>query len=283
MEAGLSGVPKVLLLVNSPPWGSGTGEHYLRSLAAHLPPGALCRYSTIRDEAPGNHDEWLGFVSTVTKLRLPALPILSSLAYVGFRTRGLPRLLRSVLRFSEQERPGVIWAVLSSPGMYLLAHRVAASLKLPLLCSVLDPPDYLIENLHLDPLVRSMVNEEFKLCMLASRGVAVMSEAMADEYARLYGVACTVIRSGVHPSLWAPQGATALSQKELVIGFAGSMYAKKEWRALLRSIESVQGVLRGKKGEDQICREVAQAGHAANGSCGAAGNGFAGRSNPADV
>jgi glycosyltransferase involved in cell wall biosynthesis len=247
-EDGLSGVPKVLLLVNSRPWGSGTGEHYLRSLAIHLPQGALCRYSTIQEKPPTDHVEWLGFPSTVTEVRLPALPVLSSLAYVRFRMGGgLQRLLRSVVAFSERERPELIWAVLSSPGIYMLAHRVAASLKLPLVCSVLDPPEYLIENLHFDPLVCRMVKEEFKADMLASRRIAVMSEEMGDEYARIYGVPCTVIRSGVHPSLLAPERAVDSNPNELVIGFAGSMYAKKEWRALLRSIESIKGVLHGRK------------------------------------
>jgi glycosyltransferase involved in cell wall biosynthesis len=247
IEGRLSGVPKVLLLVNSPPWGSGTGEHYLRSLAGHLPQGALCRYSTIQGEARGGHEEWLGFPSIFSEFKFPALPVVSSLTYLRFRMGGLARLLSSILAFSERERPKLIWAVLSSPVMYLLAHRTAALLRIPLICSILDPPDYLIENLHLDPFVRKIVNEEFRLCMLASRRVAVMSEEMGKEYSRIYGAACTVIRSGVHPSLWAPERPMATDPKTLVIGFAGSLYAKNEWRALLRSFESVKGVLHGRK------------------------------------
>jgi hypothetical protein len=243
----MSEIPKMLLLVNSPPWGTGTGEHYLRSLAHHLPEGALCRYSIVQEEGPPDHEEWLGFRSTVTKLRLPALPILSSIAYARFRMGGLARLLRSVIAFSEREKPSLIWAVLSSPVIYLLAHRVAASLKVPLICSVLDPPNYLIENLRLDPFVRMSVKEEFRSCLLASRQVAVISDEMAEEYAVTYGAACTVIRSGIHPSLWAAERPTDPDPNELVIGFAGSMYAKSEWRAFLRSIESVKGVLRGRK------------------------------------
>ncbi len=237
----------MLLLVNSPPWGKGTGEHYLRSLAEHLPRGALCRYSIVQQEPPGDHSEWLGFPSAVTTFRLPALPVLSSIAYLRFRMRGLRPLLRSVFSFSERERPQMIWAVLSSPLIYLLAHRVAAALKIPLLVSVLDPPDYLAKNLHLDPFARRNANQQFSRCMRSSRRVAVMSEQMAEEYGRIYGAACTVVRSGVHPSLWAAERAATAEASELVIGFAGSMYAKGEWRALLRSIESVKGVLHGRR------------------------------------
>jgi glycosyltransferase involved in cell wall biosynthesis len=247
IEGCVSGVLKMLLLVNSPPWGSGTGEQYLRSLAAHLPQGSLCRYSTVQQATPGGHQEWVGFPSAVARLRSSALPILSSIAYGSFRLGGLERLLRDVIAFSERESPQLLWASLSSPAMYLLAHRVAASLNIPLVSSVLDPPGYLAANMRFDPFTRNSVREEFSACLLASRRVAVVSEEMAEEYGRDYGAVCTVIRSGIHPSLWAPERRVELNPEELVIGFAGSMYGKSEWRALLRSIESTKGVLRGRR------------------------------------
>ena len=43
---------KILLLVNSLPWGNGTGELFLRSLAEQFHQNELCLYLTVQQDAP---------------------------------------------------------------------------------------------------------------------------------------------------------------------------------------------------------------------------------------
>lgn len=243
----VSQLPKILLLVNNPPWGAESGQHYLGALARHIPSGALCRYSTVQEAIPAGHRDWLGFPSAATRIRMPALPVFSTLAYAAFARNGVEKLLRSLLEYAKQEKVEKIWAVVTSPVTYLLAHRAAAALQIPMVCTVLDPPEYLIGNLRMDPDTGRAVSEEFAACVRASERVAVVSHGMAAEYSRRFDAKCIVMPAGIHPSLWMPERPRKSNPEELVIGFAGGLYAKREWQALLGSIQSVGGTLGGRR------------------------------------
>ena len=79
----------------------------------------------------------------------------------------------------------------------------------------------------------------FRDAIRASARTAVASPEMKVAYEQRYGTPCTPMIHGLPASQWvAPTGLRATDQP-FVIGYAGSLYARREWEALISALGSI--------------------------------------------
>lgn len=237
-----------MLLAGSLPSGQDVGGIILRDLARLYPPGRLCCFALA--DAGGaattpdpdwlpTHVESQPFDSGADWHAGITSRLAAHLQYRRSRDTRMPALTRRACEFARTNDASVVWAVLSHPLLYAMAHAVAEQLGVPLVATVWDPPESVALNLRLDRLSRRMANSDFEAAMRRTTRVAAISEAMAEEYAARYGVQAIVLRHGVDPTHRRPVARRPNDDGFLTIGFSGSLYATKEWRALLAALGSV--------------------------------------------
>ena len=89
---------------------------------------------------------------------------------------------------------------------------------------------------------RIWLDHQFSRALRKSRRVAVVSENMVDEYAKRYGVSCTVLRHAV-PFSPAPLPATG---GPLLIGFAGTLYDSAQLDVLCEALNRCDWMIDGR-------------------------------------
>jgi glycosyltransferase involved in cell wall biosynthesis len=242
------GAPRVLLVTDVAPGVAHVGGIWLRDLCAFLPAGRLGVVELEREPVA-----WPASLADVPH-RSVALPPERGFYGLGrhvtrltrhvveryVRHVGVPRVADEVTRAGRELGADIVWMPLVGTTTLSIAPQVADSLGVPLMSMVWDPPEYLL------PLSYSLRGRllahhmgRFGGAVRASTRCAVMSEAMKASYEERYGTSCIVMHHGIAESLW--RGATAIprAEGEFVIGYAGSLYAKDEWRALLRALDAV--------------------------------------------
>ena len=252
-------VPRVLLLTARPPGYGGVGEIFLHDLCLYYPRESLCCFAACR----GSHDSFsqdlnglrivyahrpyeaifygprlreLGFQQLV-----PRIARLSSFFVWRYAKMQIPALIAKAVRFGRQQDVDMVWAVLDCPTLICMAKRVADALGTQLVTLVWDPPEYFLssQRLCVDTLSRRSLLRKFKNTLQASVRCGVMSEAMQREYEKRYGVESVIMRHGIHPNRRKPPAKEPTGEKQFVIGFAGSLYAAREWRALLSALSKL--------------------------------------------
>lgn len=156
-----------------------------------------------------------------------------------------PRLLREAIRFAQAQRIEQVWAVLDWPAIYYLAPRLARALDVPLIVTVWDPPESILLNGQLDRFSREIALRDFDNAMLTAVGGATMSQGMQRAYAEQYDTPSVILRHTVNPELiqtteWRELG------DEIVIGFSGSLYARREWRAFVTALQQSDWTIAGR-------------------------------------
>jgi hypothetical protein len=143
----------------------------------------------------------------------------------------------------------LVWLPLISPLSHLIAAPLAKKHQIPLVTMVWDPPDYLLADHYVGVTGNRLqfYMSAFRGALNASRRCAVVSQGMRRAYESEYGVDCTVICHGIHPDLWHTADSTGPARGELVIGYAGNVYALDQWRALLGALNSVNWQLHGRR------------------------------------
>jgi hypothetical protein len=159
-------------------------------------------------------------------------------AYVD--RRHLPRLIEQVAVLAERVRPDILWIPLAGPTMINVAAALRRRLGVPMLTTVWDAPDYFLPHywgIEGAALERAM--DRFDDAVRASVRCAVASPEMKDAYEARYGTPCVPMIHGLPASQWvAPTGLRAPNDA-FVIGYAGSLYARREWDALMAALGSV--------------------------------------------
>lgn len=72
-----------------------------------------------------------------------------------------------------------------------------------------------------------------------SSALSVIGESMQSAYAARYGKKGVILRHGIQDKYFLPWNDSYTSSGELTLCFAGTLYAKEEWNALLRALDSV--------------------------------------------
>ena len=166
-----------------------------------------------------------------------------------------PRLIDRVASFADRVQPDVLWIPLAGPTMINVAAAIAERVGVPLLTTVWDPPDYFLPHyweIHGAALTRVM--ERFALAIQRSGRCAVASPEMKEAYEARYGTPCVPMIHGLPESEWLPPSGIRPPNAPFVIGYAGSMYARSEWAALLAALDTVRWRVGGR---DVVIRVLA--------------------------
>lgn len=175
-----------------------------------------------------------------TGLQVPVLRRAGNFAkYQLHRLSRVGGLIREACTAGYECKADVVWAVLDSPMVIHIARAVAERLSVPLLSQVWDPPDYLCLNEQIDTWSARFVRRDFGAVLRASSRCAVVSEAMQQAYRTEFGVDTILLHYGLERRLWHGPATAPQSGNRLMIGFAGSPYAKNEWRALIQALDRV--------------------------------------------
>lgn len=249
----MTGVPaRVLLLSRTPPGHAGVGGVFLDELwdayppdriagfivarsRWHLPEPDRARVAGVRAPSSRNTDRWgrLGSLAGWLVRRIVERP--------AIRT-----ILEHAVDFGEEHRSEVLWAIFNDPLVIRLAPRLAERLGVPLRPLVWDPPEALATKLGLDAGSRRALLDDFRRALESVERCGVASEPMGELYRGRFDVEPVVLIHGVPAELRRPPAAAPRTPDELILGFAGSLYAEAEWRALAAALDSVGWTVAGR-------------------------------------
>lgn len=237
-------VPKILLLVNSDPSGSGVGELFLADLARSYPKGQLVRYSMVQSRQQNRNVYWLGFKGLNRYVPSSSIPIKSSIHEWVFRATGARRTLEDIEAVLRADGIDTIWAVLSSGPVIYLADALAAR-GWRVVSTVLDDPRYFGANQRLDPVTRAQLFESFASVLRRSAAVSVVGEGMQNAYKERFGTDALILRHGIDDDLFHSWRSPRTDEIVRIV-FAGSLYAKHEWNAMVDALEAVDWRIDGR-------------------------------------
>jgi len=248
-------VPRLLLLTRTPPGYAGVGGVFLKDLWEAYPSGGIHCFTLARSrwhvpppEVLKAGHAWAPAPWSPATRRLGPLGTALGVALRGWR-RGLvlPRLIHRVTSFATERRVDAVWAALNDPSTIRLAAPVAERLRVPLLPTVWDPPEAIADKVGLDALSRRSLLRAFDRTLRRAERCGVASENMAAEYRGRYGVETVVLIHGVRPELRRPAAHRPVTGHELTLGFAGTVYAREEWVALLSALDDVGWEVAGRQ------------------------------------
>jgi glycosyltransferase involved in cell wall biosynthesis len=167
----------------------------------------------------------------------------------------LPRVVDQVASFAAETQPDLVWVPLAGPTMINIAGGLPRRLGVPMITTVWDPPDYALPHywsIRGSSLARIM--NRFGDAIRASVRCAVASSEMKEAYERRYGAPCVPMVHGLPESEWIAPTGMREPDEPFVIGYAGSLYARREWDALLAALGSARWRIGGR---DAIVRVLA--------------------------
>ncbi|HUQ80033.1 MAG TPA: glycosyltransferase [Gemmatimonadaceae bacterium] len=239
---------RLLLVSDMVPGAPGVGGLYLNDLCALYPSERLACAAI----GPWDQTPWPATLENAARTVIPRPPEHGFFRlgrhlhgvtrapyenYIHSRTRRdvLPR----IVEFAHQERVDAIWVPLASPTSIRIAAAAAEALDVPLRALVWDPPRfYLSEYWKLRGRALDALVDAFGTAVSRSATCGVMSDEMRTAYEAAYGARCVVMQHGIARRWW-QSPATAPDHDRLTIAYAGSLYARAEWEALLRALSSV--------------------------------------------
>ena len=149
----------------------------------------------------------------------------------------LPRLIEQIAVFAQRVRPDLVWVPLAGPTMINIAGSLPRRLGLPMVTTVWDAPDYALRHYwSIDGAALERVMACFGDAVRASVRCAVASTEMKEAYEAQYGTPCVPMIHGLSESEWIPPSGLRVMDQPFVIGYAGSLYARREWESLMATL-----------------------------------------------
>ncbi len=254
---------KVLLLTDVPPCAEYTAGIALNNLAQLLPSDGLACYAVrtfvedvdlppqlahipyeTKQVAPPNR-RWLSHPNWL--LRKPGHMAVSIAANYGRRFPNTRRLMAEIASFARASHVDRIWCLLESDPVIRLAAPLARLLGVPLYAQVFDPIDWWLRQFRFDPISRRGILRQFGDAIRMSQRCAAISDNMANDYRRDYGVETLSIMPTASAKIAQPPAVGLRNRGEISIAVAGQLYASQEWDALLAALDSVQWQVAGRR------------------------------------
>ena len=255
--AQATGVPRLLIVSPVAPVPEGVGGVYLRDLCLMYPADRLA-FAILPGIGAGPWPESLERAPRTTLDVVPERGFNRWGRTVQQSTRAvfdryvdvqyLPKLIDQVAAFAEQTKPDLVWVPLAGPTMINIAASLRRELGIPMLTTVWDPPDYALPHywsIRGNSLERVM--NRFGEAIRASVRCAVASSEMKAAYEARYGTPCVPMIHGLPEREWiAPTGVRSPNEP-FVIGYAGSLYARREWDALIAALGAARWHIGGRE------------------------------------
>jgi hypothetical protein len=191
-------------------------------------------------------ENWLDFAAqTYLVPPFSRFPIKSSWRQWKFNLRQVKILAQEIEAVIKRETIGLVWSILDSADMIYLTDYLMKTLQIQFIVTVWDAPEYFAHNLNFDPLTIKLLLKTYADVLHKARNIAVASEGMQKIYRECFGIESIVMIHGMHPKNCITQ--PLQSGNEYIIGFAGSLYCKKEWNALINCLEDLDATLNRRK------------------------------------
>jgi len=238
-------VPRVLFLTTWSPSFKHAGTIFQQELVRHYPRGRLRCFALSPDLNDSHPKEFAGVPITYAlrpkegATRRSFRRVSSLIRHQYIRYIYLPTLIKQAIQVGRENRSQMVWAALPRPTLIYMAKKVANALNAELVTTVMDPPEQFAIDLAMDGLSRRIMLRLFKETLQASLRCSVASKGMQAEYKKRYGIDSVVLIHGVSLNSKRPPKTRLTTEGKFVIGFAGSVYAAKEWQALLNALYTV--------------------------------------------
>ena len=127
-----------------------------------------------------------------------------------------------------------IWLTASSPELILIGERLSQQ-GFDLRLTIWDPPEYILSSNKLNSYTYSSLMFSFINLLKKSKSVSVVSDSMLSKYSN-FNKYIYVVRYGVKNLFYN----NINSSKSIRIIFAGSLYSKNEWNALIHALDAMR-------------------------------------------
>lgn len=161
-----------------------------------------------------------------------------------YRRRQLDEDFRRVVRLVQEHHTTSIWITLSTLEAIFLAERLS-KLDIPLRVTVWDALEHLLQSQHVHGSMADRLERAFATTLRAASAVSVIGTNMHEMYKQRYGVDAWVIRPGAFRVEGGQDAGRSRSTLRLV--FAGSLYAKTEWNALVSALNARNWTICGRR------------------------------------
>jgi glycosyltransferase involved in cell wall biosynthesis len=247
-------VPRYLILTPVVPGSRHVGEIFMREFCARYPLDKQVFFNVGKRPPPPLPPEFaavpLQFVRQPLRRAFGRLPTFTrSLAKTTYEAAyidryAMPRLIEQAVSFGKAQGVEAILCALHSPPLIKMAKPTADALGLPLTTMVWDPPESDLPQYTIEGAVYQQMLDAFGDALRASERCGVASQNMADSYSSKYGVPCFPLIISIDPVLWRTPRKKA--DATFTIGFAGGLYARREWEALLEALAQINWTLDGR-------------------------------------
>ena len=246
-------VPHLLLLAGVAPGPAGVGEIFLHDLVVHYPRHRISYFAATPGPPPLGSD--LADLS-VAHAPLPQARgvkglgpwmyklsrMLSWYHVVGVQ---VPAMVDRIVDYATQEHVDMLWAVFDCPSLFRIPRAVAERLRIPVVGTIWDPPERVMANQTIDGIIRSALKRDLQRVLAMTPRCGVASPQMGDEYRKKYGIDPVVLIHGIPADLRRPPRGGLAHDGQFVIGFAGTLYASREFEALLAALARVNWQIDG--------------------------------------
>lgn len=232
----------VLLVSSTNQNGGGIGSLFLRDLMMTNPELSYKWYLESPFLTSGSSKRFGGLFFIFTSV-LSKLAIWQKVRLSIFRRYISCRKIEALNDFVSENRFEYILITTSSPELILIGRRLAEK-GLRLFVLVWDDPEYLIHNLKLKKTREAdRIMHDFEMLVRNASAVSVISEGMQARYNKRYGIESEVITHGIDSK---SSGHFLAPNLPVRIVYAGSLYSKKEWNALVETLEMSGGRIAGR-------------------------------------
>ncbi len=144
----------------------------------------------------------------------------------------------------------MLWLVLNSPSMLLIAEKVLEQTKLPATAIIWDPISSITEQGKMDSRSRKILEERSAIVVSRLKSCGVSSPGMARMFKEIKSDLPTRVLINAPCSI--DSSAFEKDSAKLVIAFSGSLYARQEFLSFVSALNEMKWTLDGKDIELKI-------------------------------
>ena len=225
-----------VLLIKGGFTSSGVGEHFTEAMLADVDNRQITRFSTVT-----TYNEldlmMYGYPTTLSHASHSVYPIKSTLAYWKFTKTELHKGLSIIRDLIDKNDIDIVWIILNGTAIVQLASELSQTLKIPYVVHIWDTPEYIADQIRLDPVSKGHLLKQFDQALLGASLSVTVSESMGRIYNKRYNIPYKSMvfcppKEAIQPFHLGKKG-----KADLKVVFAGSLYAYREWAAFLNAIE----------------------------------------------
>jgi hypothetical protein len=162
------------------------------------------------------------------------LPFFNSARLIVFKKYFLMKHVEGIARAARDTQCECIWAALGSPEMILISKELVTR-GYDLRATIFDIPEHILHNLRITVNLKLSLMQDFDFVVRSATSIHVNGIPMQNYVAAKGGTSCEIIRHGI--DVYGTHGRTHPKTGPVRIAFAGSLYSKAEWNALIHALD----------------------------------------------